>query len=70
MAKTQSMKLRFDLQGAMKVMLVFVQADITEACRKAFQASISDAAAFGSMLMNQLIHSHPSPNQNGSGNSR
>ena len=47
-----------------------LQAEVVEASKKALQACIVDTAAFGEMVMKQLIHSHPSPSQNGSGNSR
>ncbi len=47
-----------------------LQAGVVEASKKALQASMGDPAVFGEMVMKQLVHNHPSPSQNGSGNNR
>ena len=47
-----------------------VQAEVVEASKKALQGCMGKTAEFGKMVMEQLVHNHPSPSQNGSGNSR
>ncbi len=36
-----------------------MQAGVTEASKKALQASMGNPAAFGEMVMHQLIYNHP-----------